>query len=74
VSVSDGKVQMRWSQALSVVPSARTTGHGHKPAHRRFPLNTRSTCVSDGALAQAAQRLQSLLQNWHDAALGTLLW
>ena len=46
-----------------MVPSARTRGHGHKLEHRRFPLNTRSPSVlcSDGALAQAAQRLWGLL-------------
>ena len=51
------------SQALSVVCVARTRDHGHKLEHRRFPLNTRSPSVlcSDGALAQAAQRLWGLL-------------
>jgi len=48
---------------LSVVYDGRTRGHGHKLEHRRFPLNTRSPSVlcSEGALAQAAQRLWGLL-------------
>lgn len=33
------------ARPCSVVPSSRTRGHGHKLAHRRFPLNTRSTAV-----------------------------
>lgn len=29
----------------SVVPSIRTRGHGHKPAHRRFPENIQQHSV-----------------------------
>ena len=29
------------TRLLSMVPSARTRGHGHKLAHRRLPLNIR---------------------------------
>jgi len=33
------------SRLLSVVPSARTGGSGHKLAHRKFLLTTKSTAV-----------------------------
>ena len=47
-----------------LVPSARTRGSEHKLEHRRFYLNTRKSllcCASDRAVAQAAQKLWSLL-------------
>jgi len=33
------------ARLCSVVPSVRTGGSGHKLAHRKFLLNTRSTAV-----------------------------
>ncbi|KAK4833011.1 LOW QUALITY PROTEIN: hypothetical protein QYF61_027113 [Mycteria americana] len=36
-----GGCKANGARLCSVVPSARTRGHGHKLAHRRFPLNIR---------------------------------
>ena len=40
-----GKGKDTGARLCSVVPIARTGGNGHKLAHRRFPLNTRSIAV-----------------------------
>lgn len=40
-----GKMARGQSQALSVVPSARTSGHGHKLEHIWIPLNKIHFCA-----------------------------
>lgn len=40
---ANAKVQRRWSQGLSVAPSDRKRGKGHKLEHNKFHLNIRKS-------------------------------
>lgn len=44
-----------WSRLFSVVPSARSRGHGHQLKHRRFPLNIGKHFFAVALLPQDAQ-------------------
>jgi len=65
------------SRLFSVVPSAKTRVGGHKPEHRRFPLNARQHFCAVWVTSSGTHRRVSSLEIFKtclDVGLGTHLW